>query len=182
MLLQLVVNHPEAIVTIVRNTPVWVWGLLAGLLALGASQLRDRTASLMRVSLLPLGMTVFSAWGTLSALGASPHLANVLAAWLLAAAMAFSLLVPGRAAAQFDAARRTYRLQGSVVPLLLIVGIFMTKYAVGVELAMAPQRVQETQFALGIAALYGAFTGIFVGRAARLWKLALRPATVGLAA
>ena len=31
-------------------------------------------------------------------------------------------------------------------------------------------------FTLPLAAVYGVFTGLFVGRAARLWRLALRPA------
>ena len=61
----------------------------------------------------------------------------------------------------------------------LIAGIFLVKYVVGVELAMAPRLMQDTQYALTVAGLYGAFTGIFVGRAARLWRLALRgPAPV----
>lgn len=182
MLLQLVVQHPEAIAPILRNTPVWVWGLLAGLLALGFSQLRDRTATLARVSLLPVAMTVFSLSGTISALGASPHRTGVVAAWILAALLAFAAVAPGRAAAQFDAVRRTYRLPGSVVPLLLIVGIFLVKYVVGVELAMAPRLVDDTQYALTVAGLYGAFTGIFVGRASRLWRLALRTGTAPAAA
>lgn len=173
MLLQLIVNHPEAMLPIVRNTPAWVWGLLAGLLALGLSQLRDRTAGLARVSLLPLGMTLFSASGTLSALGRSPHLAAAIAAWLIGAAIAFLLVAPGRTGAQFDPVRRSYRVPGSVVPLLLIVGLFLVKYVVGVELAMAPQLVRDAQYALTVAALYGAFTGVFVGRAARLWRLAV---------
>ncbi len=177
MLLQLIVNHPEAIVPILRNTPTWVWGLLAGLLGLGISQLRDRTAGLVRLSLLPVGMTLFSLSGTFAALGRSPHLAGAIAAWLIAATVAFALVAPGRAAARFDAATRTYRVPGSVVPLLLIVGIFLVKYVVGVEFAMAPRLVQDTQYALTVAAIYGAFTGLFVGRAARLWRLALRPAS-----
>lgn len=179
MLLQLVANHPEAIVPILRNTPIWVWGLLAGLLALGISQLRARTASLARVSLLPVAMTIFSVAGTLSALGQSPHLAGSIAAWLVAAAIAFALLAPGRAAAQFDPVRRSYRLPGSVAPLVLIVGIFMVKYVVGVDLTMAPRLVQDTEYALTVAALYGAFSGVFVGRASRLWRLALRSAVAG---
>ena len=176
MLIQLVTSHPEAIATILRSTPAWVWGLLGGLLALGATQLRDRTASLARVSMLPLGMTVFSAWGTVSALGTSGSLAEVVAAWFGAAAAAFALVAPGRANARFDPVQRTYAMPGSVVPMLLIVGIFLVKYFVGVELAMAPRLVQDTQYALTVAGLYGAFTGIFVGRAARLWRLALAPA------
>ncbi|KRB99988.1 hypothetical protein ASE11_10105 [Hydrogenophaga sp. Root209] len=59
---------------------------------------------------------------------------------------------------------------------MLIVGIFLVKYVVGVDLAMEPQLVQETPYVLCVAALYGAFTGVFVGRASRLWRLPLRPA------
>lgn len=182
MLLQLVANHPEAVVPILRNTPAWVWGLLAGLLALGISQLRDRTASLTRVSLLPLAMTVFSISGTLSALGGSPHWARALAAWVIAAGIACALLAPGRAAARFDPLQRSYRLPGSVVPLLLIIGIFLVKYVVGVDLAMAPRLVEDEQYVLVVAALYGAFTGVFVARAVRLWRLALRPGAAGIPA
>jgi hypothetical protein len=78
--------------------------------------------------------------------------------------------------ARYDAATRTYAIAGSVVPLLLIAGIFSVKYVVGVELAMAPRLMRDPQYALTVAGLYGAFTGIFIGRAARLWRLALRPA------
>jgi hypothetical protein len=184
MLLQLLANHPEALVPVLRQTPTWVWGLLAALLALGFSQLRDRTASLARVSLLPLAMTIFSVSGTLSALGGTPHRALSVMAWLVAAALAFALLSRGRDAAQYDPARRLYRLPGSAVPLLLIVGIFLVKYVVGVDLAMTPQLVRDTPYVLTIAALYGAFTGVFVGRASRLWRLwrvSLRPAAAATA-
>jgi hypothetical protein len=182
MLLQLVTTHPEAIGAILRNTPASVWGLLAGLLALGASQLRDRRASLARVSIMPLAMGGFSVWGTFTALGASSLLSGAIAVWLAAAAGTFALLAPGRARAEFDPVRRSYALPGSVVPLLLIIGIFLVKYVVGVELAMAPRLVQDTQYALTVAGLYGAFTGIFVGRTWRLWRLALRPSAARVAA
>jgi hypothetical protein len=174
MLIQLVTQHPEAIVPILHRTPLWVWGLLAGLLALGLSQLRARSASLVRISLLPLGMTAFSAWGTVSALGSSPLLAEALGIWTLTAMAAFALVAPGRPKAHYDAAARSYALPGSVVPLALIAGIFLVKYVVGVELAMAPQLLRDSQYTLTVAALYGCFSGIFVGRATRLWRLALR--------
>ncbi|OSZ73092.1 DUF6622 family protein [Hydrogenophaga sp. IBVHS1] len=181
MLLSLVSHHPEAVVPILRGTPLWVWGLLVGLVALGVSQLRDRTASLARVSLLPLIMTTLSVSGTFSALGSTPHRAIAILAWLAAAALAFVLLSRGQSTAQYDPARGVYRLPGSVVPLLLILGIFLVKYVVGVDLAMEPQLAQNSPYVLCVAGLYGAFTGVFVGRAARLWRLALRPAVAGVA-
>jgi hypothetical protein len=176
MLLQLLASHPEAIRPVLQATPTWVWGLLGGLLALGATQLRDRTAGVARVSLLPVSMTIFSVWGTFSALGRSSHFAAAMVVWMAAAAIASALLAAGRSNAQFDPATRSYALPGSVVPLLLILGIFLVKYVVGVDLAMAPQLVQDSPYVLTVAGIYGALTGMFVGRSFRLWRLALQPA------
>jgi len=182
MLIQLVANHPEVIGQIVRNTPTYVWGLLAGLMALGASQLRDRSAGLLRVSLMPVAMTIFSAWGTLAAFGKSPSLGQALVVWFAAAAVLFALMFRTQVKATYDAATRSYFLPGSVLPLALIAGIFVVKYFVGVELAMAPQLTRDPQYALTVAGLYGAFSGIFIGRAARLWRLAFRtPAALAAA-
>jgi len=182
MLIQLVANHPEVIGQIVRNPPTYVWGLLAGLMALGASQLRDRSASLLRVSLMPVAMTIFSAWGTLAAFGKSPALGQALVVWFAAAAVLFALMFRTQVKATYDAATRSYFLPGSVLPLALIAGIFVVKYFVGVELAMAPQLMRDPQYALTVAGLYGAFSGIFIGRAARLWRLAFRtPAALAAA-
>jgi hypothetical protein len=177
MLFTLLLHHPLAIGAVLRGTPLWVWGLLAGLVVLGATQLRDRTASLVRVSLVPVAMTGFSAWGTWSAFGGSAVGAQVIGVWLLVATAMAAVLAPQRAVASYDHARREYRLPGSVVPLLLIVGIFLVKWTVGVELAMQPARAGDAHFALSMAAVYGVFSGLFIGRAARLWRLALQPAT-----
>lgn len=174
MLLQLLVNHPEAIGQILKNTPTWVWGLFTGLMALGLSQVRDRTQSLVRVSIMPVAMTAFSAWGMVSAFGGSPQFPLVLAAWICTATVVGAIVSLGDSGARYDAATRSYALPGSFVPLMLIAGIFLTKYAVGVELAMQPFVVRDASFALPVATLYGVFNGLFAGRAARLWKLAHR--------
>jgi len=182
MLLQLITQHPEAIVQILKNTPGWVGGLFAGLLALGLSQLRAGSFSLARVTVMPLAMTGFSVWGTFSAFSASPAFGGVVAAWLGCAIVMAALVAPTQAPATYDSASRRFAVRGSAVPLLLILGIFLTKYTVGVELAMQPALAHDSQFTLLVGALYGVFNGLFVGRAARLWRLALRPAATPLAA
>ena len=55
-----------------------------------------------------------------------------------------------------------------------LVTIFLTKYFVGVELALQPAQARDGGFALQIAALYGVFNGLFAARALRLWKLVPR--------
>lgn len=169
---------PGMIGPILANTPLWVWGLLAALVALGLSQARGRRASLGRVTFMPITMTALSLSGTVAAFGNSPLFGEVLMVWIGAAAAMLTLTAPLAPAAgtRYDAASRSFELPGSWTPLVLILGIFLTKYAVGVELAMQPQLAQDGRFTLIVGALYGLFSGIFAGRAARLWRLAARPA------
>lgn len=175
-LVQLLAFQPQAVTAILKGTPVWVWGLLAALVALGLSQVRDRTASLVRVSIMPVAMGIFSLVGIVTAFGRAPGLGTLLALWLGVAALVAAVVALGQSGATYDSASRRYTLPGSWVPLVLIAGIFLTKYAVGIELAMQPQVALDRGFVLPVAALYGVFTGLFTGRAARLWRLALQPA------
>lgn len=171
MLIQVITNHPEAISTIFKNTPTWVWGLLTGLIILGLTQIRDREASLVRVAIMPVAMTAFSIYGTMSAFSKSPNGLTLAAAWIAAAVLVFMLISRGRAAGTYNAAKRTFQLPGSFIPMALIMGIFLTKYWVGIELGMQPNLTHDTVFTLGFAGLYGAFSGLFVGRTARLWRM-----------
>jgi hypothetical protein len=155
---------------IISHTPTWVFGLFAVLLALGLKQARAGTMSLLRVSLIPVAMTALSIYGTVSAFGASLY---VLLAWKLSA-VAFGALVPRTPLSKevhFDAASRSLHLPASWVPLALMMGIFFTKYFVGVALAMQPALASDTAFGIGFAALYGAFSGVFATRAVRLMRL-----------
>ena len=86
MLIQLLIDQPQAALTIVQRTPVWVWGLLAGLLLLGTIQMRPRSMRLARVTLLPLVLAAFSLSGLGRDLSASGWVAPALGVWLLMAA------------------------------------------------------------------------------------------------
>ena len=46
---------------IIKNTPLWVWGLLVGLITLGVHQSSARVASLNRVMILPVIILFFFA-------------------------------------------------------------------------------------------------------------------------
>ena len=54
------------IIQIIRGTPVWVWGLLAVLLAPGLSQSMPRRVSARRVMVLPALMLALSVGGVVS--------------------------------------------------------------------------------------------------------------------
>ncbi len=158
---------------ILTNTPPWVWVLLLALLWLGWSQTRARSASLRRITLMPLAMTGLSLYGTLTAFGAEPL---VMLTWLGAGGVMATLVVQQALpqATHYDSETRRFALPGSWVPLMLILGIFMTKYVVGAVTAMQPALTRDVSFSLGFGALNGVFSGVFLARAARLWRLALQ--------
>jgi hypothetical protein len=177
MLIQMLIARPQMIGPVLSATPYWVWFLLAGLLALGLGLLRDGTQRALRVAAMPVAMTGLSLWGIVSAFSPSALFGYVLLVWVVAA-LALGVAI-GRTAppegARFDPATRRFSVPGSWVPLVLILGIFLVKYVVGVEVAMQPALAQDGGYALGYGAIYGAFSGIFAGRSIRLGRLALGP-------
>ena len=174
LLTQLLTQHPEAIVTIVRSTPAWVGALLAALLVLGFSATRERAMSLGRLVLLPIAMTGLALWGVQSAFGSTGHLAALLALWALCAAV--TMAVGSRLAAprgtRWNAATRTVHLPGSWATMGLILAVFLMKYGIGVQLAMEPALAHDAGFAAAVTALYGLLSGFFAARLLSIVRLA----------
>lgn len=166
---------------IVSNTPRWVWALLLALIALGASQLFSRVASQGRIVRMSLFMTAFSLYGTISAFG--PDM-QVLACWLTAAGVVgYGVLrIPLASDTRYLPERRAFEVPGSWVPLALMVTIFMVKYVAGVMIAMHLPIVHAALFGPMLGLVYGAFSGVFLGRAGRLMVLAKHAGPVSLVA
>jgi hypothetical protein len=181
MLIPTLMQQPQLLGAILRGTPPWVWALLAGLLWLGFSQARDREASLLRVVLMPVAMTALAIWGMVSAFGASSMFGYAMLMWMFAASVTFTLVGSMRTprGTQYDPGTRSFFLPASWAPLALIVGIFLTRYVVNVDIAMQPALARDGQYTLIVAAIYGLCSGIFAGRAARLWRLAAEGGAAG---
>jgi hypothetical protein len=160
------------IVDILQQTPVWVWALLMGLLALGLLQTRIRELSVARVTAVPAAMVLLSLGGILSAFGL---LAMSLAAWAAGFGIASygwlgATKVPG---ASWSPISGTLRVPGSWLPLVMIVGLFLTRYAAAVFLSLNPQWASDGVFAGTCSLAYGVFSGMFWGRARSLRALAM---------
>ncbi len=154
---------------IMSRTPVWVWGLLALLIVLGLSLARTRVLSLKRLVFVPLVMMGLSLYGAVSAAGFS---FTTVAMWLIGYAVLVCAVSRKPAAGDaYDAKAQRFTVAGSYAPLVVMMAIFMTKYAVGVMQAMQAPLVHSTEFPIVVAALYGGFSGFFAGRALRVLKL-----------
>lgn len=155
---------------ILLHTPSWVWLLLAALLWRGYAMTRTQTVTQSRLIVLPFVFVVLSLNGVISTFGPQP---GALLCWLGGLALsAYETQRHGAPkGAMYIAQSRRYELPGSWQPLLLIVLIFTVKYSVGVQLALHGQLRQLELFVLTVSAIYGALSGVFLGRALRLRHL-----------
>lgn len=152
---------------IIGNTPVWVWALLAFLVYRGLVASVGQETALKKLFIVPLVMLGLSIQGIASSFGASLMAAPVwlagMAAGVLAAWILFSL-----DSVIVRPERGTVFQHGSWLPMFLMMGIFLTKYAVAVCLVMSPQLKQHAGFVISICVLYGIFNGVLIGRLLRI--------------
>ena len=157
-------------VQIITHTPIWVWAIFVLLLWLGFKQSQPSTPGLKRITLIPLAMLGLSLYGVISVFGSAGAL---LLAWGCSLVLAATLIAqqPVQQGAHYNSWTQRFGLPGSWVPLMLMMGIFMTKYGAGITAAMRPDLLHGAAFSYSICAVYGVCSGVFAGRALHLWGL-----------
>ncbi len=157
----------EFAVQILKATPIWVWALLVALIYLGSQQLKARVIKRYTVLIAPV---VFLLVGLLAA-GRGPA---GFAAWALAlislAAFTFFVWQP-TAGARYEPNGDNLQMPGSAVPMLLMLSIFLLNYVFNVALAINPAFRGEIAWQVGPALILGSLSGVFVGRAATLFRM-----------
>ena len=151
---------------IISHTPLYVWALLAFLISRGTAALRQHERSLRGLAIIPIVMTGLSLQGIANSFGETGLAYPVWFASAGVSALACWVLYDTSSIVA-DPARGVVIVRGSWLPLALMLAIFCTKYAVGVTLAMQPALRANLGFVAGICAVYGIFSGMFIGRLAR---------------
>jgi hypothetical protein len=151
------------------HTPTRVWILLAVLVAVGLRQTAPRRVSASRVLMLPVAIGLLSLSSAWNAFGAAGAVETPLA-WALGAVIGLAggraLALPQGVVAHADG---SFELPGSIVPLLVMLGVFALRYVVNVALAVSPGLAAQAAFAIAASAAYGAPVGLLAARARRVW-------------
>jgi len=163
-------------VAIVSHTPLWVWALFAALVALGLRQTRTHDVAARRVWLVPALVGAGSLWSVLAAFapaGAAPGAA----AWVAGAALGLlanrGLDLPRSVRANADG---SFRIEGSVAPLLLLVSVFLLRYVTNVVLAIQPALAASAVAAAVVALACGLPAGLLIARSRKIWAARRPPA------
>jgi hypothetical protein len=159
--------------TIIQHIPPWVFLILAALLWLGISGLKDRWVRWRVPIIVPIAMTFMAITSLMTQYMASDLLFPALLAWLLVSAFTGWQLAkrPLPQTMRFDLETSRFHLPGSYVPLMLYMGILGIKFMVGFISGMRMPIVNEVEFVLGISGIYGLFSGVFLSNAWRLMQL-----------
>jgi hypothetical protein len=163
--------------SVLSHTPVWVWALLALLVALGLQQMRAQIVTRRRLLALPAGLAIYSLIGLLQTFGGH---ASSLLPWLAGAALGFALnrlwKLPRQVQALPDG---RFRLGGSALPLTLFMVIFLLRYVLAVALNIEPDLAHAQTLVLPACLLMGLSVGLLAARAWRvLGNAPRRPAAV----
>jgi hypothetical protein len=164
---------------VIAHTPVWVWGLLVFIAAMGLRQMADHVVTVRRLVIVPLIWCTLSLWSATSAFGVGP---GVLLAWALGASLAVAgnqwLLWPRGVQALGDG---RYAIPGSIWPLITMGSVFIVRYVTAVTLVLHPALRHDAVFSLAIPLAYGLLSGIFLARAVRILRNTLPRSTLALA-
>lgn len=155
---------------IILRTPLWVFGLLAGLCALGWQQTRRREVTQRVAFFLPIGMVVLSLSGIISSFSFS---LLFIVFWVIGLGLSIIVspyLIP-KVNAKYNENSQLFVIEGSWVPMVVILCIFTAKYVTGVVSAVNPQLLDNLTVIYTICVVYGMLSGIFVNRSTQLVAL-----------
>lgn len=158
-------------IQILSHTPIWVFILFVVLVGFGLQQAISRSVNLLRAYFLPAGMIALSLAGVLSSFGLKPA---PIALWGLGLVLTVTLgykLFPQKGIV-FYPDKKSFFVPGSMVPLVVIMAIFITKYSVAVMMSLHNPLLVNPGFILLLSFAYGCFSGYFASRALTLVKAA----------
>ena len=155
---------------ILAATPWWAYAILIALILMGIRESRNRVVSQYIVLGTPMGIVVLSFLSVVITFGFSKP---TLPFWLVGISVTTLLsyhLLPIQQAA-FHVENQRFSMPGSVLPFLVTLGVFFTKYTIVLIMLIGVAAVERTGAVLGLSFLYGLFSGLFLSRSIHLWKL-----------
>jgi hypothetical protein len=156
----------EMALAIVRHTPVWVFAILAILIATGLQALRPRVVPIWRLLIVP---GVFIVWGVIGIVQRAQIAPAFPLDWAGAVAIgaAIGWATTRLSGMTFDPTRQVVGLPGSPVPLVRAASIFIARYGLAIAAAFAATRSEYATIVTVDVAVSGLATGYFLGWLAR---------------
>jgi hypothetical protein len=159
----------ENVFAALEHTPWWVFVLFVFVISRGIVALRTQTVAISRLAIIPAIFAVWGAYSLLDLFGLNLAAVAIFAVALLAG-IGVGLLLAQQGGVRADQAKGLVEVSGSPVTLILVLAIFIGKYALGYWLAVDPAARTSLGFLAADAIVSGFVIGVFVGPFAGLWR------------
>ncbi|HEY9013424.1 MAG TPA: DUF6622 family protein [Devosia sp.] len=156
---------------ILTNTPLWAWGILALLIIIGVMQLRDRTMSWTRLTILPLVVLGLAISG-LASVGVTAFALGGLAAGAALGIVAAAIVEQRSRPTQTK--RGEVFVRGEWLTLVVLLGAFLTRYVSIVIGRLDPGAANSATFQATVMLATGAFAAFTTARAALRLRVAFQ--------
>ncbi len=152
-------------IEILKNTPIWVWPLLILLIALGLRASKERWMPAAMIYFMPL-LGLLSVNNML----ALPNQILVWGAFFLFYSL--GALLGARLQKGWTLGREGGRIHvaGEWVTMLTIVLVFVASFLNGMFVAILPELIGLPIVYLGLTVIKASVAGVFIGRAAYVWR------------
>ena len=166
-------------ITILVDTPLWVWGVLALLVNRGIAAMTTTQLAIRQLVLLPLAFTAWSRYAITRQFGTDASAYVGLATTAVAMGCVFWSQFRQSGRIILDRTSMTITRPGTPYVLLLSLAGFAVRYALGVLVALDPALLAHATFASFYGAMSGLVTGamwgMVLGQIEAGWRMTSRP-------
>ncbi|MDI6025686.1 hypothetical protein QBK99_05655 [Corticibacterium sp. UT-5YL-CI-8] len=158
----------ETVRATLEHTPWWVFVILVYIVIIGIKTLRTRVVAFYQLAIAP---TIFAVWGiyTLFRYFGFEPLWMVIFAVAVLAGFAVGWFI-SRTGELRPVGTGQVEISGNPITLIVVLTLFVLKYALGYWIATVPGANQTFEFLLIDAGVTGVAIGIFIGRFAGLYQ------------
>lgn len=157
------IKRQKMILSILTNTPLYVYWIFFSLVFVGISQIKTRHIGLKRALIIPIVLVFLSIFGVLFAFGIT-FLSLSLWAFGLFLGVTLNKILKKEREVTYCFENKIFTIEGSFMPLITFMIIFFTKYTIGVITAMNLDILHTAYFIIIVSLLYGIFTGLYLVR------------------
>lgn len=153
----------ETIWLAVVGAPWWVYPLLTYLILIGIKASKRHVVSIQQLFILPVIFSILSLSSLIMDLKFSGvSMGAWVVAFLIGAPVGWALV--RRLEIKIDRKQGLIEMQGSWIPLIVMLVIFLSKFYFGYQLAIIPSLSEEFTFQLEVVSLSGFCVGLLLGR------------------
>ncbi|HJO92145.1 MAG TPA: DUF6622 family protein [Victivallales bacterium] len=142
--------------SILQGTPFWVYLIFILLIKRGISACKENTISIKKVFIAPIVVFILSL-----------HKINIPYLYIIffICGLVIGYLIYKKMSIIYNKDTKKIIMPGSIIPLILMIGVFVKSYSIGYLEATSPAMLHTPHIMILTDIVSGLFSGIFIGRA-----------------